>query len=187
MTVTGTRQWMKKWSRDGGFQPLSWRRRAAKELPALFQSPSRPFCENKGTAARERREKAGRGATTLNSKFGTNNADPCFVSPWEINASASAGLIAPYTPNSNNIYLRRGAVWHGTAWSPRGLMGAANAIGFDVCASDRSATRKKRRFSPVNRIARCVAPHTLCPLVLFITCEILRWRARACYAAIVKL
>lgn len=154
---------VKKWNRGGGPQPLS-RRRAVKELPALFQSPSRPFCENKGTDACAREGK-GRGAVALNSKFGTNNADPCFVSPWEINASASAGLIAPYTPNSNNIYLRRGVVRHnavrnGTARSPQGLLGAANAIGFDVCASDRSATRKKRRFSPVNRIARCVAPHT---------------------------
>jgi len=120
--------------------------------------------------ARVRRERARRGAAALNSKFGTNNADPCFVSPWEINALASADLIAPYTPNSNNIYLRRGAMRHGTARygtarhgtarPPRGLLGAVNAIGFDVCASDRSATRKKRRFSPVNRIARCVAPHT---------------------------
>lgn len=130
--------------KSGGSRPLS-RRRAAKELPALFQSPEPSLLRKQrdGRAGEAGKDGTGRGAAALNSKFGTNNADPCFVSPWEINASASAGLIAPYTPNSNNIYLRRGAARRGTARSPRGLLGVANAIGFDVCASDRSATRKK--------------------------------------------
>lgn len=184
---------MKKWNRGGGSQPLS-RRRAAKELPALFQSPSRPFCENKGTDACAREGK-GRGAAALNSKFGTNNADPCFVSPWEINASASGGLIAPYTPNSNNIYLRRGVAWlgttrHGTArhghpgvsWERQMRLVSTYARPI-VPRHAKSAAFHRSIGSPG---ASRRTPHTR-PLVLFIACETLRWRARTCYAAIVKL
>jgi hypothetical protein len=136
---------MKKRDQSGGSRPLSRRRRCGERIIGIVPVPGPPLRGRAETKRRTRGE--GRtGARELNSKFGTNNADPCFVSPWEINASASGGLIAPRTRNSNNIYLRRVArAMHGMA--TRALLGTANAIAFDVCAPDRPAIHKKRRFS----------------------------------------
>lgn len=169
--------------KSGGSQPLSRRRRAAKELPALFQSPEPSLLRKQrdGRAREAGKDGTGRGAAALNSKFGTNNADPCFVSPWEINASASAGLIAPYTPNSNNIYLRRGAARRGTARRGTATPGSPGSGKCDWFRRMRVRSfRDTQKSAAFHRSIGSpgASRRTLRPLVLFIACETLRWRAR---------
>lgn len=127
-------------------------RRRRKNYRHCSSGRAAPFAKTKG---RTRPGAARRDVAALNSKFGTNNAGPCFVSPWEINASASRGLIAPCTPNSNNIYLRRGAprrsaahcsaAQRSTAWPPRvSLLGSGKCDWFRrmcVCVCVRARGR----------------------------------------------